>query len=282
MAGDVYREGITGVTADDIHFAERLGYVVKLLAIAEDERRRGGGAGAPAMVPVTHPLASVRESFNAVFIEGEAVGELMFYGRGAGGDADGHRPCSATCIDAAHNLPPAGRARTGVPAPEAADPAHGRAGSQYYLTLDVADRPGVLAAVAGVFGEHGVSIRSMEQEGPGRRGPPDLRHPHRRGARHAGHAARPARARRRRPGRHRSSGSSGRSEHVTWPGAGWRGLIEEYRDFLPGHRRHAGRHPAEGGTPLLPAPRLSRAGRAPTCYLKFEGPTPPGRSRTGA
>src|SRR5919112_558594 len=81
VAGDVYHEGISGVTAHDIGVARRLGYVVKLLAIAEQDEATGeiGVRVHPAMVPVTHPLASVRESYNAVFIEGAAVGSLMFY-----------------------------------------------------------------------------------------------------------------------------------------------------------------------------------------------------------
>ncbi|MGH9283889.1 MAG: homoserine dehydrogenase, partial [Acidimicrobiales bacterium] len=84
VAGDVYREGISGVTPADIDVARRLGYVVKLLAIAERVNGEVAVRVHPAMIPATHPLAAVRESFNAVFIEGEAVGELMLYGRGAG------------------------------------------------------------------------------------------------------------------------------------------------------------------------------------------------------
>src|SRR6185503_202265 len=80
VAGDVYHEGISGITAADIAMAKRLGYVVKLLGIAEIDVRVH-----PAMVPLGHPLASVNGSFNAVFVEGAAVGSLMFYGRGAGG-----------------------------------------------------------------------------------------------------------------------------------------------------------------------------------------------------
>ena len=165
VAGDVYREGISGVTPADIDVARRLGYVVKLLAIAERIDGRVAVRVHPAMIPATHPLASVRDSFNAVFIEGEAVGELMLYGRGAGG-----MPTASAVlgdlVDAAHNRRMGGSGRTGTL----------RAGtflavdelsSQFYLNLDVVDRPGVLAAVATVFGEHGVSIRSMEQEGLG-------------------------------------------------------------------------------------------------------------------
>ena len=85
VAADVFREGISGVTAQDISDAARLGYVVKLLAIAELDEGSVSARVHPAMIPATHPLASVRDAFNAVFIEGEDVGQLMFYGRGAGG-----------------------------------------------------------------------------------------------------------------------------------------------------------------------------------------------------
>ena len=119
----------------------------------------------PAMVPEDHPLAAVRDSFNAVFVEGEAAGELMLYGRGAGG-----RPTASAVlgdlIDAAVNL-----ARGAAAGPPSMAPARihpiGELRTAYYLALEVIDRPGVLAAVAGVFGRHGVSIRSMEQEGLG-------------------------------------------------------------------------------------------------------------------
>jgi homoserine dehydrogenase len=166
VAGDVYREGISAVTAADIGFARRLGYVIKLLAIVE---RADDGEVAvrvhPAMIPATHPLASVRESFNAVFLEGDAVGELMLYGRGAGG-----MPTASAVLgdllDAAHNLRAGGTGRT-LTLHQAAIRPIDDLESQYYLNIEVADRPGVLAAVAGVFGEHRVSIKSMEQEGLG-------------------------------------------------------------------------------------------------------------------
>jgi homoserine dehydrogenase len=162
--GDVYREGIRAVQTDDLAIAGRLGYVVKLLAVAE-------GAGAedisvrvhPALVPKTHPLASVRGAFNAVFVEGDACGELMLYGRGAGGVPTASAVLG-DLIDAAHNF------LVGSAAPA---PARARANirsmddvrSAFYLNVEVDDRPGVLAAVADVFGAHGVSIRSMEQQG---------------------------------------------------------------------------------------------------------------------
>ncbi|HEX2699692.1 MAG TPA: homoserine dehydrogenase [Acidimicrobiales bacterium] len=165
VAGDVYREGISGVTPADIGVARRLGYVVKLLAIAERIDGRVAVRVHPAMIPATHALASVRDSFNAVFIEGEAVGELMLYGRGAGG-----MPTASAVlgdlVDAAHNRRMGGSGRTGT-LRAGAFVAVDELSSQFYLNLDVVDRPGVLAAVATVFGEHGVSIRSMEQEGLG-------------------------------------------------------------------------------------------------------------------
>jgi homoserine dehydrogenase len=166
VAGDVYREGISAVTPADIAFARRLGYVVKLLAMVEQGDDDAVAVRVhPAMVPVTHPLASVRDSFNAVFVEGDAVGQLMFFGRGAGG-----MPTASAVlgdlIDAAHNLRVGGAGRT-VALRRAAMRPIDDAQSEYYLNLEVVDRPGVLAAVAGVFGNHEVSIRSMEQEGLG-------------------------------------------------------------------------------------------------------------------
>jgi homoserine dehydrogenase len=163
---DVHREGISGLPAADVAFAGRLGYVVKLLAVAE---RVDGNALSvrvhPAMVPTAHPLASVRGAFNAVFVEGEASGDLMLYGQGAGGVPTASAVLG-DLIDAAHNLlvgaaaPAPARARARL---QAVDDVH----SAFYLSMDVADRPGVLAAVAAVFGRHGVSIRSMEQQGLG-------------------------------------------------------------------------------------------------------------------
>jgi homoserine dehydrogenase len=171
-AGDVYREGISGITPEDMSMARRLGYAIKLLAMVE--AFDGGPEGRahelavrvhPAMVPLDHPLAAVRDSFNAIFVEGEAVGDLMFYGRGAGG-----RPTASAVmgdlIDAAVNL------RQG----RATRPSnHGRCRmrpiedlrSQYYVSIDVVDRPGVAEKLFGVTARHGVSIWKMEQLGLG-------------------------------------------------------------------------------------------------------------------
>jgi homoserine dehydrogenase len=168
-AGEVYNEGISGVTTTDIDYARRLDYVVKLLAIAE---RHGDEAGDeisvrvhPAMVPSEHPLAAVRDSFNAIFVEGEAVGELMFYGRGAGG-APTASAVLGDLIDAAANRAKGGHASVGALARARLRPID-ELRTAYYLNVEVMDQPGVLAAVAGAFGDHGVSIRLMEQEGLG-------------------------------------------------------------------------------------------------------------------
>ncbi len=164
-SADVFREGISGVTAVDIAFAGRLGYVVKLLAVAEDDGTTTAVRVHPAMVPTTHPLAAVRDSFNAVFVEGDAVGELMFYGRGAGGSPTASAVLG-DLIDAAANLRRGTHGSLGQLGPARLRPIE-ELQSAYYLRLEVRDRPGVLALVAGVLGRHGVSIRSMEQEGLG-------------------------------------------------------------------------------------------------------------------
>jgi homoserine dehydrogenase len=169
VAGDVTNEGIAHITRADIDYAAKMGYVIKLLAIAEQRDGPGGGEVGvrvhPAMVPAEHPLASVRDSFNAVFIEGAAVGDLMFYGRGAGGFPTA-TAVLGDLIDAAVNRARGSHASIGVLGKARIRPID-EVETAYYLNIDVFDRPGVLAAVAGVFGAHGVSIRSMEQEGLG-------------------------------------------------------------------------------------------------------------------
>jgi homoserine dehydrogenase len=170
VAGDVYREGISAITVADVSAAHQLGYAVKLLAVIEHTDAEVDGLPEsvavrvhPAMIPLTHPLAAVRDSFNAVFVEGDAIGELMFLGRGAGG-----MPTASAVLgdllDAAHNLTTGGAGRSVALRGCAVRPIDDLR-SAYYLTLQVADRPGVLHAVSGVLGQHEVSIRLMEQEG---------------------------------------------------------------------------------------------------------------------
>jgi len=161
---DVYTEGITAVTADDIASAETLGYVVKLLAVAEEREGAIAVRVHPAMVPKRHPLASVRESFNAVFIEGDAVGELMLYGRGAGGGPTASAVLG-DLVDAVKNLVSGAKGATIGELVDRPITPIDETESPFYLLMEAADQPGVLAAIAGEFGKRGVSIKSMEQRG---------------------------------------------------------------------------------------------------------------------
>lgn len=165
---DVTCEGITGVTAADVAAARDMGFVIKLLAVAE---RTEDGRGVivrvhPTMVPRSHPLASVRDAFNAVFIEAESAGEMMFYGRGAGG-APTASAILGDVVAVARNL------RSGGHGPRESTYADleirgiDEARTRYYVNLDVADRPGVLATVARAFSDNGVSIQVVRQEGHG-------------------------------------------------------------------------------------------------------------------
>jgi homoserine dehydrogenase len=166
VAGDVYREGIAQITAADIAAAADLGYVVKLLAVAEDLDGSIAVRVHPAMIPLHHPLATVRGSFNAVFVEGGAVGELMLYGRGAGGGPTAVAVLG-DLVDAAKNLRVGARGATFGTLRRIPIHPIDEVESQFYVTVDVADRPGVLAAIAGVFGKFDVSIQSMQQQGRG-------------------------------------------------------------------------------------------------------------------
>ncbi len=164
VAADVFREGISAVTPQDIADAGRMGYVVKLLAIAELQDEAITARVHPAMVPAAHPLASVRDAFNAVFIEGERVGQLMFYGRGAGGDPTAVSVVGDLVTVARHVI--SGGRGVGCTCRldrriRSMDDTTG----QYYLNLHVEDRPGVLAEIADQFGRNGVSIERVWQEG---------------------------------------------------------------------------------------------------------------------
>jgi homoserine dehydrogenase len=165
-ASDVYREGITEVTAADVASAREMGHVIKLLCIASSVDGAVSVRVHPAMIPRTHPLASVGDAFNAVFVEAEAAGQLMFYGRGAGGAPTASAVVGDIVAVARHRL-------AGVRAPSESNYADlrirpmGEVVTRYHISLDVADRPGVLAAVAGVFAQHDVSIQTVRQSGRG-------------------------------------------------------------------------------------------------------------------
>jgi homoserine dehydrogenase len=167
----VHREGITEVTAADIQAAREMDCVVKLLAICE---RRSATAPDgtpttgvsvrvhPAMIPRSHPLGSVRGAFNAVFVDAAAAGPLMFYGKGAGGDPTASAVLGDIVAVARHRVGggrgPGESAYADLPVLEM-----GQALTRYHISLDVADRPGVLAEVAAVFAQHGVSIETVRQ-----------------------------------------------------------------------------------------------------------------------
>lgn len=169
-AADVYREGITDVTAADVASAREMGCVIKLLCLAE----RANGAVSvrvyPAMIPRTHPLAAVNGAFNAVFVEADAAGPLMFYGAGAGGAATASAVLGDIVAVARNRLAASAQSsrQTGLEAyAELPVRPMGEVVTRYHLRLDVADRPGVLSTIAGVFARHDVSIATVRQTGHG-------------------------------------------------------------------------------------------------------------------
>lgn len=162
---EISREGITAIRSIDVAFARRAGYVIKLLGVAERVGEHGVSRRAhPAMIPLSHPLAAVHGAMNAVFVEGEKSGPLMWLGPGAGGVPTA-TAVLGDLLDAARN-----RVSKRHDVPFSVDDRlfavdEGDVTSVFYVSVDVLDRPGVLAAVASVFGRHGVSIQSMEQSG---------------------------------------------------------------------------------------------------------------------
>ncbi|HOV78659.1 MAG TPA: homoserine dehydrogenase [Bacillota bacterium] len=160
----VYVEGITRITAEDIAYAAELNYVVKLLGIAKEG---DGGIEArvhPALLPKTHPLASVNDVFNAIFVTGDAVGDVMFFGRGAG-EMPTASAVAADVMNAARNL------IKNVPGiisctcfEDKPVKPMGLTSTKYYIRLNVADKPGVLAGIAFVFGNNEVSLASVIQK----------------------------------------------------------------------------------------------------------------------
>lgn len=165
-AADVHREGISEVTAADVASAKAMGCVVKLLAIAEKDGHGVAVRVHPAMIPRSHPLASVREAYNAVFVEAASAGQLMFYGRGAGGSPTASAVLGDLVAVARNALSGARGAGESAYAELRVLPM-GEVVTRYHLNLDVADKAGVLAAVANTFAEHDVSIRTVRQEGHG-------------------------------------------------------------------------------------------------------------------
>jgi homoserine dehydrogenase len=168
---DVYREGIGDVTAADLASASAMGCTVKLLAICErlrgtDGVERVAVRAHPAMLPRTHPLAGVGDAYNAVFVEAEAAGSLMFYGRGAGG-APTASAVLGDVVAVARNRVSGSRGAGESAYADLPLQAMGEVSTRYHVALDVSDEPGVLAGVAAAFAEQAVSIQTVRQEGRG-------------------------------------------------------------------------------------------------------------------
>lgn len=152
----IFRQGITTITPLDITYGMQLGYALKLLAIA---KRKGYTVQArvhPTFVPVTHPLASVSDAFNAVYLRGHACGDMMLYGRGAGDNPTASAVVSDMIAAAKQSQPPIYRTTGEVSMDEDWE-------SRYFIRMAAVDRPGVLGSIAGILGRHGVSIASMRQ-----------------------------------------------------------------------------------------------------------------------
>lgn len=168
-ADDVYREGITKITPDDFESAKSLGCTIKLLSICErittDEgQQRVSARVYPALVPLSHPLASVNGAFNAVVVEAEAAGRLMFYGQGAGG-APTASAVTGDLVMAARNRVLGSRGPRESRYARLPVAPMGFIETRYYVSMNVADKPGVLSAVAAEFGKREVSIAEVRQEG---------------------------------------------------------------------------------------------------------------------
>jgi len=164
---DVYREGISKITAADVKVAKAMDMVIKLLAITELTSEGEISVRVhPALISRNHPLASVRESFNAVFVQAKSAGEMMFYGRGAGGEPTASAVLGDLVAIARHKV-------LGGIGPKESDYASlkiaaiGQTKTRYLIRLNVADKPGVLESVAHVFASHGVSIQTVRQSGIG-------------------------------------------------------------------------------------------------------------------
>ncbi len=161
---DVFVEGISKISPIDLRYARELGYTVKLLGIAREENKKIEVRVNPSMIPLQHPLANVTDSFNAIFVRGDAVGDTMFYGRGAG-----QLPTASSIVgdlvEVINNLQKGSTGRLGCTCYEAKEILDkGEIETKYYLRMHVVDRPGALASIASVFGNHGVSLATVIQK----------------------------------------------------------------------------------------------------------------------
>ena len=163
---DVYHEGIESLSATDFRYAVDFGYVIKLLAVAERSERGVSARVHPVLLPRAHPLAPITGATNAIFIEGPSIDRLLFAGPGAGGEPTA-TAVLGDIIDAARELLAGAQVAPRIRFSPGDIVAFDDVPTEWYLRLDVDDRPGVLAQIAGAFGDAGVSIRSVWQEGRG-------------------------------------------------------------------------------------------------------------------
>lgn len=165
---DIYREGISGITAEDINYGKQLGFAVKLLAIAKKKGTSIEARVHPTFIPLEHPLASVRNSYNAIFLKGDAVGDLMLYGKGAGDLPTG----SAIVSDIVTACQQKGRYTYSTFYNEEKTSEEisiiSNWETEFFVRLSVKDQSGVLAKIAGIFGKHNVSIASVIQKDHGK------------------------------------------------------------------------------------------------------------------
>jgi homoserine dehydrogenase len=168
----IYREGISQITVDDINYGKELGFVLKLLAIAKKQDNTIEVRVHPTFIPKDHPLAAVRHSFNAIFLKGDAVGDIMLYGRGAGDLPTG----SAVVSDIITACQRKGNHRyiNFYNDEESSEGTNYNNDweSEFFIRLTVKDKPGVLAKIAGSFGKYGVSIASVIQKDRGKESAP--------------------------------------------------------------------------------------------------------------
>lgn len=160
----IYREGISNIKAVDIAYADKLGYTIKLLAVGSETDSGLELRVHPAMVPKDHPIANVNDSFNAIFIKGNAVGDLMLYGRGAGDLPTGSAVVGDIISILRNNVDMSALSKLKNSKPPKKIRKASEISSSYYVRLNVKDKPGVLGGIASIFGKHNVSIYAVNQD----------------------------------------------------------------------------------------------------------------------
>ena len=160
----IYREGIRNISAVDIKYAKKFGYTIKLLAIAKEENNKLELRVHPTLVPSNHPMANVNDSFNAILIKGNAVGELMFYGRGAGGLPTGSAVVGDIISILKSNVKPLNDSSLKKEADYKEVKKLDENETEFYIRLNIKDKAGILGDTTTIFGKNNVSIISVTQD----------------------------------------------------------------------------------------------------------------------